>query len=93
MTALGDEDICRLNVAVNDPFGVRGIECVSSLDRDRQQTLRCQRAISDHVLEGHPLQVLHGNKTSALVLTDFVDGTNIRMVERRSRTSFAAESL
>ncbi len=93
MTAFGDKDICRLNVAVDDAFRVGGIECVGGLDRDGQQTLRRHGAASDHVLEGHSLQVFHRDKASAIVLTDFVDGADIRMVERRSRTSLAAETL
>jgi hypothetical protein len=93
VAALGDENFCRFNVSVDDPFCVGGIECVGSLDRYRQQTLRCQRTISDHVLEGHALEIFHGDKSSSLVLADFVDSANIGMVERRRRASFAAKSL
>ena len=31
--ALGHKDIRRLDIAVNDPLGVRGIQCISDLNR------------------------------------------------------------
>ena len=37
MPAPSDEDVGWLDVAVNDAFGVRGIEGVGDLDREREQ--------------------------------------------------------
>jgi hypothetical protein len=45
------------------------------------------------MLKGHSLQVLHGNKTSAIALADFVDSANVGMVKRRCRSCFPAETI
>ena len=42
VAAAGDEQIRRLDVAVDDPGGVRGVERVGDLDRQRQQRDRCR---------------------------------------------------
>jgi hypothetical protein len=36
------------------------------------------------VLESAPLQILHGDKSLAVLLPDVVDGANVRMVQSRS---------
>ena len=36
VTAFGHEDVGGLDVTVDDPFSVRGVECVGDLDPQRQ---------------------------------------------------------
>ena len=45
MIALSHEYVCRFNVAVNDPFGVSGVERVGNLDSKRQDQLHLQWAV------------------------------------------------
>ena len=50
VAALGDENIRRLDVAVDDAFAVRGVESVGDLDRHLEQNLEIKRAVRDAVL-------------------------------------------
>ena len=50
VSALGDEDVSRLDVAVDDALGVGGIERVGDLDGEREDQIRVQRAIADAML-------------------------------------------
>ena len=49
---LRDEDIGRLDVAMDDAAGVRGVERVGDLDADLQQLFHFERPARDLVLEG-----------------------------------------
>ena len=93
MLALGDEDISGLDVAVNDPLGVRGIEGVGNLDGDGKKLVPFQRTPLDHVLEGHAIEKLHHHEGAAIFFADVVDRTDVGMVERRSGARLPAEAL
>ena len=91
MSAIGHENVCRLDVAVHNALGVRGVERVGYLDANVQEPLQFERAALNHVLQGRAGEALHDHEEMAFVLTNFVDGTNIGMVQRRSRARFAAK--
>jgi len=40
-----------------------------------------------------PSKILHDDKRLTIVLADLVDGTYVRVIQRRSGTSFAAEAF
>ena len=50
VTTFRDEDICRLDVAVNDPSGVSRVQCVGNLDGEREKDFHFQRTPTDLVL-------------------------------------------
>ena len=54
VAALGDEDVGGLDVAVNDAFGVGGIERVGNLDGQRQNHVQFQRTPGDAMLQRLP---------------------------------------
>jgi hypothetical protein len=89
----GYENVCGLDVAVNNPRSVGSIQTVGNLDSQAQQYPRFQRAVRKVVLQRCPIHKLHRDKTLAIMLADFVSGADIRMVKRRSRSSFPPESL
>src|ERR1700687_2384977 len=45
------------------------------------------------MLQGHAVQKLHGNERLLAVPADFVDGANMRMVERRRRARLPAKAF
>jgi hypothetical protein len=50
VAAISDKDIRRLNVAMNDSFGVGGIERVGNLDSQREQSFQFHGTPGDAVL-------------------------------------------
>jgi len=82
MIALSHEYVCRFNVAVNDPFGVSGVERVGNLDSKRQDQVHLQWAVRNAVLERYPVQKLHGDKGLGFVFADLVNCADIGMVQR-----------
>ena len=93
LPALGDEDVRRLDVAVDDPLGVGGVQGVGKLDSQLEQLLRLEGLSSDAVLERLALQELHGDEGLALVLVDVVDRTDVGVVEGGAGLGLAPEPL
>ena len=62
MSTLGDEDVRRFHVPVDDALAVSGIECISNLNGQREQRLQFHRSLANHVLQRHAIHVLHGDK-------------------------------
>ena len=90
---LGDEDVGGLDVAVDDAFGVGGVEAVGDVNREGEKLFEFERRAGDGVLKSSAIEKLHGDETLAGVLADFVDGANVGMVEGGSRAGFAAEAF
>src|SRR5437667_8932175 len=59
MSSLRDEDVRRLDVAMDDSFGVGCIECIGNLDSKQQHRLQLQRSIADLMLQGFSIKKLH----------------------------------
>ena len=83
MAALGDKNVCRFDVTVNDPFRVRGVERVRDFDGEWKNGIQVQHGPRDPVLQSHPFQVFHGDKCLAVLLPNFIDRADIRMVQGR----------
>src|SRR6202040_1800486 len=84
------------DVPVDDAFGVGGVERVGNLNRQGQQSVCLQRSARSPMLQSHPVQELHGDERFAVLVVNFVDRADIRVVESRSSLGFAlkaAESL
>ena len=45
MSTLGNKDICRLDVAMNDPLGVGGVERIGDLNRQTEQYIGKRRSM------------------------------------------------
>jgi hypothetical protein len=87
-----DEDVRRLDIAVHDSFGVRGLECVGDGDGDFQQSFQLEVPARDAVLESFPFQAFHGDESAPILSADVVDGANVGMIQRRGRLRFALEA-
>ena len=79
---LGDENIGRLDVPVDDAFRVGGVESVSNFNGNVEQGFEFHGTAHDDVLEGRAVEEFHGDEAPAVLLADFVDGANIRVVQR-----------
>ena len=93
MTALSDEEVGRLDVAVNDPFRVGRVERVSNLYSQIQHRFERERFTFDAMFERLAVHELHGDKLLTALLSDVVNGADVRMVERGGGLRFALETL
>src|SRR6202044_418777 len=59
----------------------------------REDGFVLQRPSRDAMFQGHAIQKFHGDERLVTVLADFVDGTNIGMVESGRRPSLPAKAL
>lgn len=81
MSALGNEDVCRLYITVHNAFGVRGVERIGDFDRKGDKGIHVQRLACNAVLECHSFEELHDDKRLAVLLADLVDSADVRMIE------------
>ena len=93
VSAIGHEKICRLNIAMDDAFGMGGFESVGNLDTDVEEALKFEWAAKEQLFECLPFQVLHNNEGPSVIFANFVDGADIWMVQRRCSAGFTAEAL
>ena len=93
MPAFGDKDIGRLDVAMNDSLGVRGVQPVGNLNRQGDDGFVLQRLSRDEMFQRHAIQKFHDNERLLTVLADLVNGANIGMVESRRCSSLAAKAF
>src|SRR5271157_685767 len=93
MYALGDKNVRRLDVAVNNAAGMRRVERIGSFDSQREDGLQLHRAAGDQVLERGAVEELHDEEGAALFLADVVNRADIGMIERRCRLGLAAKTL
>ena len=93
IAALGDEDVGRLDVAMDDPGLVGSVERIGHLDAQLEDLLQHQRLTRDPILERLPLEILHDQKGLAVLLTDVVDGADMRVVQNRGGPRLALEAL
>jgi len=78
---------------MNDASAMSGIERVSNLDCNRNNTFRVQCTGRYQISQSYAIQVFHGNERTAFVRPNFVNGTDIRMIERRRASCFAAKTF
>jgi len=93
LAAFDKKDICRLDIAVNDSFGVRGIKAAGDLNANFQKLRDFDGLRRDAMLESLTLEEFHGDKGAAFEFADIVNGANVGMIQRRGRARFAAKSL
>src|SRR6266487_5847191 len=98
VSAISHEKICRLNIAMDDTFGMGGFESVGNLDTDVEEALKFEWAAKEQLFECLPFQVLHNNEGPSVIFANFVDGADIWMVQpdaaraSRRKRSRACES-
>jgi hypothetical protein len=89
VTAGGDENIGRFDVAMNDSLGVGGVQRVGEVDAERKEGFHFQGAPGDVVLQRRAFQKLHGNVRFSILFADVVDGADVGMIQGRRCLGFA----
>ena len=82
MSLRRDENVCRLDVAMDDALAMCHRQGIGNLDAQFQHDLGLHRPARDPVCQGHSLQELHGDEGPLAILADFVDGADVGMVQR-----------
>ena len=93
MPAFSYKDVRRLDVSVRDAFNVCRLQRIGNFNSQLQQDIHLQRPPGNPLPQRLPLQILHGNERSALVLANLVNRADVRMIQRRSRPRFPAETF
>src|ERR1700674_149890 len=93
VSALSDENVCRLDVAVHDAGSVSGVERVGDVDRYGEENFRFERPPANAMFKRQAVQKLHGQEEMAVFLPNLMDRADIGMVEGGSGEGFAAETL
>ena len=90
----GDEDVVRLDVAMDDPVAVREAEGLEELLGVPDRGVHRERAVGhDQLLEAAALDHLHRDVVRPLGLAAVVDGDDVRVREAGGRLRLAAEAL
>ncbi len=92
VAAFGDEDVSGLDVAVDDAFGVGGVEGVGNFDGECRGAVHLHRAAGDPVLEGLAFETFHGDEGLAVLFADVVDGADVGMIESGGGLGLAAKA-
>jgi hypothetical protein len=77
VSALGDEDVSRLDVAMHDPGIVGRVERIGDLDGDGKQAVKIEGTCGDEVLKRQTIEELHDHESAAMFIPDVVNGANI----------------
>ena len=88
----GHLDVRRLQVAVEDPLGVRGVERVCDVPRDDESAGDGDRAFCEELLDRLARNELHDEKADAVRPLEAVDAGDIRVVEGGEELGLALEA-
>ena len=89
----GDKNVSRLDVAMNDALGVRGIQRVGDVNRKREERREIQRARGNLVFQSCAIQILHGDEGFAGILSNIVNRADVRMIQRGRGLGFAPKTF
>src|SRR5579859_2498269 len=92
MAPLSHEYVRWLDVTMNDVLGVRGVQRIGNLNRERHEHLKFKRPPGNLVLERHTIQKLHRDEGLPLLFAYVVNCADIGMIKRRRSLSLALEA-
>ena len=81
-----------LDVAVDDPSGMSGFECVGDVNRQTEQNIGVDGLSRDAILQRHPVQKLHGDERLPILLADIKNHANIGVIQRGGNLGFALKT-
>jgi hypothetical protein len=90
--AVGDKDVGGLDVAMDDAFGMSGIESISNFDSDIEKKLKLEGPAENVLFEGFAFEKFHGEECLTIFFADIKYCANAWMIESRGSLSLAAEA-
>src|ERR1700722_8371024 len=93
LVAAGYKNIGGLDVAVDDSLGVSGVESVGDLSAEVEYLLEFQRVAMDETLKSLTFEQFHGDEVASVILGNFVDGADIRVVQGGGGTGLTLETV
>src|SRR4029077_1695995 len=69
-----------------------GVKGIGNLDGQRQDHLGFNRAPRDPVFQGYSIQKLHHQERAVVLLSDFVNGADVGMIQGGSRLRLPLEA-
>ena len=79
--SLGDEDVARLNVSVDNALGVSRIQRIGNLNPQIEQLIGLHGAALNAVFQGLSFQKFHHDERLTFVVTDVMNDTDVGMVQ------------
>ena len=76
-----EEQIARLDVAVNDACRVGGLQTIDDFQRQRNEVPLIERAALQTLPQRFAFQILHDDERSTVVVAEVVDGADVRVAE------------
>src|ERR1035441_10429025 len=92
MPTFGHKNVRRLDVAVYDASGMGGIQRVCDVDTQRENQLGLHGTSGNVMFQRQAVEKLHGDEHFAVLVVNFVDGTNVRVVQCGGGLGFALEA-
>src|SRR5882724_1335375 len=92
LVSLVEHYIRGLDVAVNDVAAMRFGQRVGQLERELQRLIERKWPPADELLERLAVDVLHHEEQDILGFVDFVDRTDVRVIDGRCSASLAQKS-
>jgi hypothetical protein len=90
--ALGDKNVGRFDVAMDDSLGVSGIQCIGNLNRQAEQNIDIDRLSCNTMFQRHTIEKFHSEERLAIVLANIANRTDIRVIQRRCSLRLALEA-
>src|SRR5215831_14439175 len=83
VATFGNKDVGGLDVAMNNVFGVGGIQRFGYLNRNTENPFEFDRLARDEMFERGAIEKLHSDESAAVFFADVVDSANVGMVQCR----------
>ncbi len=92
MSSLGDEDVCGLDVAMNNAVAMGRIERIRDLEGQRKHAISLERLSGNQLPQGDALEEFHGDESPACFLSDVVNGADVGLIQCRGGLGFALKT-
>src|SRR5882762_1982257 len=93
LPARSQKNVCWLDVAVHNPFGVRRSQCVCNLYSGIEHLIQFDGMAGNALLQALTFQFLHNDEGMPVVLFDAMDRADMRMIQLRGCPRLTLETL